>query len=158
MLNNLQSIPTQSRENAMSACGFQWLGEKVPYQNVLRKKFRTLMQKQLQQGGRQKLLSNFFPLMGYPPPTLTENHPAKKPLRKWGYPPPYYLAEKIRSVVFDDLPFNCFAAKHIKDVTKPLWLTLTRSGLLSCSLYCSFSCSLWLSLALSSQLPQPTCS
>ena len=63
-------------------------------------------------------------------------------------PPPYNLAEKIRSVVFDNLPFNCFAAKHIKDVTKPLWLTLARSGLLSCSLYCSFSCSLLLSLAL----------
>ena len=29
---------------------------------------------------RQKLLSGFFPLMGYPPTPLAENHSAKKTL------------------------------------------------------------------------------
>ena len=66
-------------------------------------------------GSRQKLLSGFFPLRGYPSPPyryhlsgkyfcskkhskiggypappLTENHPAQKPLAEMGVPPPPY--------------------------------------------------------------------
>ena len=33
---------------------------------------------------------------GYPPPPLTENHPAQKPLAEMGCTPPPTLTEKIR--------------------------------------------------------------
>ena len=37
----------------------------------------------------------FSGIGGYPPPPLTENHPAQKPLAEMGGPPPP-LTEKIR--------------------------------------------------------------
>ena len=39
---------------------------------------------------------------GYPPPPLTENHPAQKPLAEMGVTPT--LTEKICEVVFDRFP------------------------------------------------------
>ena len=51
--------------------------------------------------GPKKLF--FSGIWGYPPPPLTENHLAQKPLVEMGgIPPP--LTEKIRSVVFDSFP------------------------------------------------------
>ena len=53
-------------------------------------------------GGRQNLLSGFFPLREYQKPTptpLTENHSAQKPLAEMGGNPPFPpnpLTEKIR--------------------------------------------------------------
>ena len=45
----------------------------------------------------------FSGIGGYPPPSLTKNHPAQKPLAEMGSSPPP-LTEKIRQVVFDSLP------------------------------------------------------
>ena len=39
-------------------------------------------------GDLQKLLSGFFPLGGYPPTPLAENHFSKKPLAEIGGTPP----------------------------------------------------------------------
>ena len=42
---------------------------------------------------------------GYPPPPLTGNHPAQKPLAEMGGTPPF-LPEKICLVVFDSFPYS----------------------------------------------------
>ena len=54
---------------------------------------------------------------GYPPPPLTENHPAQKPLAEMGgtHPP---LTEKIRLVIFDSAPkkWSCKSFGGIKPI------------------------------------------
>ena len=42
---------------------------------------------------------------GYPPPPLTENHPAQKPLAEMGGTPRPSLTDKIRYVVFGRFPY-----------------------------------------------------
>ena len=56
--------------------------EKIGQKVVCRQETKTC------KGTCQKRFSGFFPLRGYPPTPLTENHFAKKPLAEMGGSPP----------------------------------------------------------------------
>ena len=61
---------------------------------------QSCLKSDINQGGRQKLPSGFFPLRGYPPPSptlLAENYFAKKTLAERGGTTPPPLTENCRT-------------------------------------------------------------